>query len=139
MMTKFNPEYSIRKEDYMKNKDEDIEEMLLSQASLDDLIKMKIEAEFKDEMQRAKELEAQRQLRVYTKISEAPKEYIFSKYAVYKFYNRRTKLETYINGLQAEALLGLQNNIRNKILNGEMSTFSTDDAYIKFEKVCVNL
>lgn len=139
MMTKFNPEYSIRKEDYMKNKDEDIEEMLLSQASLDDLIKMKIEAEFKDEMQRAKELEAQRQPRVYTKISEAPKEYIFSKYAVYKFYNRRTKLETYINGLQAEALLGLQNNIRNKILNGEMSTFSTDDAYIKFEKVCVNL
>lgn len=138
-MTKFNPEYSIRKEDYMKNKDEDIEEMLLSQASLDDLIKMKIEAEFKDEMQRAKELEAQRQPRVYTKISEAPKEYIFSKYAVYKFYNRRTKLETYINGLQAEALLGLQNNIRNKILNGEMSTFSTDDAYIKFEKVCVNL
>ena len=123
----------------MKNKDEDIEEMLLSQASLDDLIKMKIEAEFKDEMQRAKELEAQRQPRVYTKISEAPKEYIFSKYAVYKFYNRRTKLETYINGLQAEALLGLQNNIRNKILNGEMSTFSTDDAYIKFEKVCVNL
>ncbi len=139
MITKFNPEYSIRKEDYMKNKDEDIEEMLLSQASLDDLIKMKIEAEFKDEMQRAKELEAQRQPRVYTKISEAPKEYIFSKYAVYKFYNRRTKLETYINGLQAEALLGLQNNIRNKILNGEMSTFSTDDAYIKFEKVCVNL
>lgn len=139
MITKFNPEYSIRKEDYMKNKDEDIEEMLLSQSSLDDLIKMKIEAEFKDEMQRAKELEAQRQPRVYTKISEAPKEYIFSKYAVYKFYNRRTKLETYINGLQAEALLGLQNNIRNKILNGEMSTFSTDDAYIKFEKVCVNL
>ena len=85
MITKFNPEYSIRKEDYMKNKDEDIEEMLLSQASLDDLIKMKIEAEFKDEMQRAKELEAQRQPRVYTKISEAPKEYIFSKYAVYKF------------------------------------------------------
>ena len=32
----------------MKNKDEDIEEMLLSQASLDDLIKMKIEAEFKE-------------------------------------------------------------------------------------------
>ena len=139
MIIKFNLEYRIRKEDYMKNKDEDIEEMLLSQASLDDLIKMKIEAEFKDEMQRAKELEAQRQPRVYTKISEAPKEYIFSKYAVYKFYNRRTKLETYINGLQAEALLGLQNNIRNKILNGEMSTFSTDDAYIKFEKVCVNL
>ena len=38
MITKFNPEYSISMEDYMKNKDEDSEEMLLSQASLDVLI-----------------------------------------------------------------------------------------------------
>lgn len=123
----------------MKNKDEDIEEMLLSHASLDDLIKMKIEAEFKDEIKRAKEEAAKKEVKIYTKINEAPQKYIFSKYAVYKFYNRKTKLETYINGIQAEALLGLQTNIRNKILNGEMSTFSTDDAYVKFEKVCVNL
>ena len=74
----------------------------------------------------------------YTKISEVPKDYIFSKDAVFKYYNRHNKLETYINGIQADALLGLQNNIRVKILNGELSTFSTDDAYVKFEKVCVN-
>lgn len=122
----------------MKNKDDDIEEMLLSSASLDDLIRMKIEAEFQDEIKKSKELKARQQKKVYTKINQVPKEYIFSKQAVYKFYNRHTKLETYINGVQAEALLGLQNNIRNKILNGEMSTFSTDDAYVKFEKVCVN-
>ncbi len=133
------PVNGFRKEDFMKNKDEDIEEMLLNHASLDDLIKMKIEAEFKDEMKKAKELEAKRETKIYTKINEVPKKYIFSKYAVYKFYNRRTKLETYINGIQAEALLGLQTNIRSKILNGEMSTFSTDDAYIKFEQVCVKL
>ncbi len=139
-MTKFNtPEIQGQeREIFMKSKDDDIEEMLLSHASLDDLIKMKIEAEFKDEMKKAKEEAAKKERKVYTKINEVPKKYIFSKYAVYKFYNRRTKLETYINGIQAEALLGLQTNIRNKILNGEMSTFSTDDAYVKFEQVCVN-
>ncbi len=122
----------------MKNKDENIEEMLLGKASLDDLIRMKIESEFQEEMKKAKEKKLNREKKFYTKISEVPKEYIFSKYAVYKFYNRHNKQETYINGIQADALLGLQNNIRTKILNGEMSTFSTDDAYVKFEKVCVN-
>ena len=39
----------------MKNKDEDIEEMLLGSASLDDLIRMKIESEFQDEMKKAQE------------------------------------------------------------------------------------
>ena len=123
----------------MTSKNDNIEEMLLSGASLDDLIRMKIEAEFKDEIKKSKEQKANRQKREYTKINEVPKEYIFSKDAVYKFYNRDTKLETYINGIQAEALIGLQNNIRQKMLNGELSTFSTDNAYIKFEKVCVNL
>ena len=126
------------KGDAMASKNDDIEEMLLSGTSLDDLIRMKIEAEFKDEIKKSKEQKAKQQKREYTKINEVPKEYIFSKDAVYKFYNRNTKLETYINGVQAEALLGHQYNIRNKILNGEMSTFSTDNAYVKLEKVCVN-
>lgn len=122
----------------MKNKDEDIEKMLLGSASLDDLIRMKIESEFQDEMKKAQENKLNREKKIYTKISEVPKNYIFSKHAVFKYYNRHNKLETYINGIQADALLGLQNNIRAKILNGEMSTFSTDEAYVKFEKVCVN-
>ena len=122
----------------MKNKDEDIEEMLLGSASLDDLIRKKIESEFQDEMKKAQEKKLNRERKIYTKISEVPKDYIFSKDAVFKYYNRHNKLETYINGIQADALLGLQNNTRVKILNGELSTFSTDDAYVKFEKVCVN-
>ncbi len=48
----------------MKNKDEDIEEMLLSNASLDDLIRMKIEAEFKDEMQKAKDEAAKKEIKI---------------------------------------------------------------------------
>lgn len=125
--------------DKQTDKQTDIEEMLLSGASLDDLIRMKIEAEFNEEIKKSKEMNAKKEKKVFTKIADVPKEYIFSKKSVFKFYNRNTKLETYINGVQAEALLGLQTNIRNKILNGEMSTFSTDDAYVKFENVCVDL
>jgi len=31
-------------------------------------------------------------------------------------------------------LIGLQNNIREKMLKGELNAFTTDDAYIKFDK-----
>jgi len=53
---------------------------------------------------------------------------------VYKYFNRNTKCESFINGIQAEALIGLQNNIREKMLKGELNAFTTDDAYIKFDK-----
>ena len=118
----------------MTQKDENIEEMLLSSASLDDLIRMKIEAEFNDEMKKAKEQKAKKEKRTYTKISEVPKDYIFSKDAVYKYYNRDTKLETYINGIQAEGYLASDNFNRNKLLSGESSSFVSGENYIKFIK-----
>lgn len=111
----------------MKN---DTEEMLLG-ASLDELIKMKIEHEFMDDLKKSKETPKKK---TYTEIKNVPKDKIFSKCAVYRYFNRNTKCETLINGIQAEALIGLQNHIREKMLNGELSAFTTDDAYIKFDK-----
>ena len=73
-------------------------------------------------------------LQIYIKISEVPKDYIFSKDAVFKYYNRHNKLETYINGIQADAYIGIQDIIRKKMLQGELDVFTTDDCYIKFEK-----
>jgi len=122
----------------MSDKNKNIEEMLLTGASLDDLIRMKMEAEFKDEIEKAKMSKNSPKKRIYTEIKDVPKSLIFSKQAVYKLFNRNTKQETFINGVQAEALIGLQNNVRTKFLNGEMSAFSTDEAYVKFEKVCAN-
>ena len=112
----------------MKNKEK--EEMLLSGASLDELIKMKIEQEFMHDMEKSKE---KPEPKVYTDIKNVPKDMIFSKNAVYKYFNRNTKCETFINGVQAEGLIGVQNHIREKILKGELSAFTTEDAYIKFE------
>ena len=114
-----------------KMKNSDVEEMLFKNASLEDLIKMKIEKEFMEDLKKSKEVP---KTNVYTDIKELPKEKIISKFAVYKYFNRNTKCESFINGIQAEALIGLQNNIREKMLKGELNAFTTDDAYIKFDK-----
>jgi superfamily II RNA helicase len=115
----------------MENKD--TEEMLFSNASLEDLIKMKIENELNEELTK---LNTKPSYKVYTDIKDVPRELIFSAKATYKLFNRRNKTETFINGLQAEALIGTEHAIRAKVSTGELSAFATDDAYVKFEKAC---
>lgn len=112
-------------------KQNDAEQMLLNNASLDDLIKMKIEKEFMADLEKSKQ---KPQKKVYTEIKELPREMIFSKNAIYRYFNRNTKCESFINGIQAEALIGLQNNVRQSMMKGQLSAFTTDDAYVKFEK-----
>ncbi|MBR5554698.1 hypothetical protein IKU74_01665 [bacterium] len=121
----------------MNPKEPNIEEILLSETSLDELIRMKIEKELKTEIEKAKEAKNLKPTIIKT-IKDVPKSKIFSKFAIYKIFNKTTKQETFINGIQAEALLGLQNNIREKLLNKEISAFSTDEIFVKFEKLCVN-
>lgn len=116
----------------MTKQSNDDEQRLLNHASLDELIKMKMEEELKAELEKAKEKPKKQ---IVTDISKVPAELIFSKRAVYRIFNRINKTETYLNGLQAEALLGVQNAIREKIKSGQMDAFSTDTAYVKFEKI----
>jgi len=116
----------------MKKESNDLEQRLLGQASLDELIKIKMEEELKAEFKKAKE---KPQICVITDISQVPTDLIFSKKAVYRLFNRINKTETCINGIQAESLLGLQNTVREKIKAGEMDAFSTDTVYVKFEKI----
>lgn len=115
-----------------KKNENDIEQRLLSHASLDELIKIKMEEELKAEFDKAKE---KPKTQIITDISKVPAELVFSKQAVYKIFNRINKTETYLNGLQAEAMLGLQTVVREKIRSGQMDAFSTDTAYIKFEQI----
>lgn len=116
----------------MAKQDDELEQRLLKSASLDELIKLKMEEELKLEIDKSKE---KIKKQVITDISEAPVGLIFSKSAVYKVFNRINKVESYINGMQAEAMLGMQATIRAKIKSGQMDAFSTDTAYVKFEKV----
>ncbi len=110
----------------------DMEQVLLSNTSLDELIKMKIEEEFKPS---AKNQSIKPEKKVINDVKNVPKEFIFSKKSVFKVYNRKNKSETVINGVQADALIGIQTGIREKFLDGSLSAFSTEDAFVKFEKV----
>lgn len=116
----------------MKKDMNDYEQRLLSHASLDELIKMKMEQELQAELDKINE---KPQKQIVTDIAKVPKELIFSKQAVFKIFNRINKTETYLNGLQAEAMLGVQNAVREKIRSGQLDVFSTDTAYVKFEKI----
>lgn len=114
---------------FMKNND--AEERLLNNASLDDLIKMKIEKEFIEDLKKSKEKIPPK---VYTNIKDIPSDKVFSKVSVFRYFNRKTKCETFVNGIQVDALIGIQNNIREKMLKGELNAFTTETAYVKFEK-----
>ena len=107
----------------------DIEKTLLSNASLDELIKMRIEQEFRSGASKPKAAK-----KAVLEIKDAPADKIFSKDSVFHVFNRKNGTETFINGLQADAMIGLQSGIREQFLNKNITTFSTEDAYFKFEK-----
>lgn len=120
------------KELNMKKQSDNEEQRLLNNSSLDELIKMKMEEEIMAEFEKSQQKPV---IKVITDISKVPADLVFSKKAVYKVFNRVNKTQTFINGLQAEALLGLQTSMRTKIKAGKTDTFSTDTAYVKFEKI----
>lgn len=107
----------------------DVERTLLSNASLDELIKMRIEQEFTKNKNNTKKSKV-----TVTDLKDVPAEKIFSKDSVFHVFNRKNGTETFINGLQADAMIGLQAGIREQLLNKNITTFSTEDAYFKFEK-----
>ena len=116
----------------MKNNDNNTEQMLLNDISFEDLIRKKIEQEFANDI---KSSQKHKEIKKVTDISKAPKYLIFSTKSVFKLFNRKTGVETYINGVQAEALLGVRNNIREKVSQGQLSAFAANDVYVKFEFV----
>jgi len=109
------------------NKDK--EEMLLTGKSLDELIAIKIEEDYKNMLK-----EAQKPLKA-TQITDVKKlkpEVIFSKKAVFKTFNKTTKTESFITGLQAEGMLGLQNDTRQALCSGKIKSFISGDTYVEF-------
>ena len=108
------------------------EQRLLNHASLDDLIKIKMEQEINEEFKKSEKPLVKRKI---VNIAEVPVDLIFSKAAIYKVFNRVNKVQTFINGVQAESMLGMQNNVRTKLKAGLIDAFSTETAYVKFEQI----
>lgn len=114
----------------MKNKKQIIEDALLSGKSIDELIKLKMKEEIRTVFKKVST--KFKKEKIYD-IKVVPKADIFSKKAVFKKFNKKNKTISYINGIQAESMLGLDNTAREKLLNGEIEVFSTDNAFVKFE------
>lgn len=109
------------------NKDK--EEMLLTGKSLDELIAMKIQEDYKNLLKEVKKPVKVSKITDKTKLTP---EIIFSKKAVFKTFNKTTRTESYITGLQAEGMLGLQNDVRQALCSGKTNSFIAGDTYVEF-------
>ena len=105
----------------------DAEKMLLTGKSIDELIQIKIQEDFMFIKEQKKP-----KIEKITDLSKLKKDVIFSKNSVFKVFNKSSRVESYINGLQAEALLGLQNGVKESLIVGKIKAFVAEDAYVEF-------
>lgn len=110
----------------------DIEKILLNDQTYEKMLKARIEKEFKREIMKAKNTG-----KYITDIKKAPKDKLFTKFAVYEVINKASKTKSYINGVQAEGYLGAQNTDRAKLINGEADSFVCGNNFVKFVKIKV--
>lgn len=111
--------------------DKEIEQILLNDKKFNDLMNSRTEQEFHKML----EDENSKKEIVITDIKKVPKNLLFSKKAIYEVINKDSKTCSYINGLQAEALLGSNDILRTKLLSYETDNFVSGSCYIKFVKV----
>lgn len=110
-------------------KDSDIEKILLGSKDSKELIAKKIRAEIEAEMAENKKPKMKK---IITDITQAPKPAIFSASSVWSIYNRDTRQENLLTGLQAENYLSLDFLTKTDILKGETDCFLTDNYFLKF-------
>lgn len=107
----------------------DVEKMLLTGKSIDELIQMKIQQDYKELQEKVKNTPKKVN---QTDISKVPPEILFSKSSVFKVFNKTNQTENYINGIQAEALLGMQETVRKALVSGKISAFISGELYVEF-------
>ena len=109
----------------LNNKDK--EKMLLTGKSLEELIEMKIQEEYKSVMNTPLP-----SIKKVTDCSQLKEKDIFSKNATFKVFNKTTRMESFINGVQAEGMIGLQPNVREALLAGKIRAFISGENYVEF-------
>ncbi len=117
----------------MKN-NADIEKILLKDSLFEEMVKTKIEQDFKNELEQSKKL---KEKSVITDIKKVPKDKLFTKFATYEVINKNSKTRSYINGVQAEGYLGAQSAVRTSLLAGDVDSFVCKNCYVKFIKVMI--
>src|SRR5574344_1925691 len=109
----------------------DIDEILLTSTSIDEIIKSKMEEEIKNaQIEKNKKLSD----KIITDIKLVPQNLIFAKCSIFKVFNRENRTISFVNGIQAEAMIGMQKSLYEKVKQGLIKTFTTEKEYIQFEK-----
>ena len=111
--------------------DKEIEQILLNDEKYEKFINEKAEQEFNQILEDAKNLK-NTEIKDFKKV---PKEMLFSKKAVYLVINKSSKTKSYVNGIQAEGLLGNKEILREKLVSGVTDSFVSDDNFVKFYKL----
>lgn len=101
----------------------------LKDADIEKLIERKIENEIKSEIDEANK---NREVILVKELNQVPKGKTFSLNSTYKVFNRKTKKESFINGAQADSLLGLNQSVRDDIESGYVDNFTVNEYYIRF-------
>lgn len=109
---------------------DETESLLIGANSLNKAIKADIEAQIALEKG---DSTAPRKTSTVKKLSKLDKTDIFSSRSVWKVFNRKTKQESDINGLQAESYVGMNVSLRERILSGELDSFLTGEYFVKFD------
>ena len=66
------------------------------------------------------------------KFNDLTEKELFSSRAMWKVFNRRNYTNSIINGIQAEAFIGNNDNLREEILNHNTDCFLAKHLYIEF-------
>jgi len=101
----------------------------LKDANIEQLIEQKIETEIQTEMDEAKK---EKETVIIKDFNDVPKGKLFDKNTTYKVFNRKTKKETYINGVQAESFLGLNISVRDDLERKYIDNFTVNEYYVRF-------
>lgn len=101
----------------------------LKNSDIDKLLEQKIENEIKQEIEEAAKV---KEIKYIKEFSGIPREKIFSNAATYKIFNRKTKKESFINGSQAESLVGLNPVLRNDLESASVDNFTVNEYYVRF-------
>lgn len=111
--------------------DKEIEKILMNDKKYEDFIHSKTEQEFKNILNKKQEKKD------ITDIKLVPKSLLFSKHTTYSVINKESKTFSFISGIQAEAFLGSDETLREKLLNAQIDYFVCGNNYIKFVKTRV--
>ena len=94
------------------------------------LIEKNLKERIKEEIQAAKNQKKEEKKEL--KFEELSEKELFSQRSLWKVFNRRNYTNSIINGVQAEAFLGANDNLRTEIINHKTDCFLANHLYIEF-------